>query len=545
MKNIQRFKFLTLMISTMLLIVFITSCSAGNKADNNGDQAVDKTAGASASNTGTADSNSEVKQVSPVSLNFFLENWGWTIDDSIDINNNPWIDYVNQKANVKLNITFPTMAESEEKFKLLVSTGDLPDMIFGRVRSVKNPEDGLLLPLDDYIKNSAALSQFHTPELYDVMRAKDGKIYLIRSSRKDNMNPVMWNMRLDLVEECFGKVPETLDEWFECLKAVKQKYPDSTPMTSFDGLAYMNHFLQSFGVDFVQNDNPSQPFRLINGKVTNVWSMPQMKEALDFYKKLYNAGVIDKEFATNKVNDFINKYYNNNLTLWSGNLYGFNPGRTVDCFLEGRKDFVAATPTIIAPGVDPQNALYSETQLGDFAMGISSACKNPEAAVKAMEVFCSDEYMQYLVYGREGVEHTVKDGQKVTTEEYDKTNLLRMILRFSNDSHIVKSVDLSVAIMSKKITDKSLYDKFHKYWKEDMDIAEKQLGIVGNNPFEFFESSPSAKAIYAKYKENMTYVAVNYITSKISDGDYEKEVNQIISDLAPIGEEIQEYCDNK
>jgi len=532
----KKFCFLVL---CFLIISFTFGCSTNKQADQT-------TADTTAATTAATQQNIQAPTTAtePVNISMFMTNTGWTLPDGTDINSNPWVDYINQKANVKMNITLPSgsVSDSKDKFRILIASADLPDIVFGLVSDVPKPQDGLLVALDDFIKNSEMLSAFHTPDLYDVMRAKDGKIYMIKASRKFDSNPLMWNIRLDLVEECYGKIPSTLDEWFDCLKAVKLKYPDSTPMTSFDGLTYMNQFLESFGVDFVSKD----PFKVIDGKVTCVWALPQMKEALEYYKKLYQAGVIDKQFATNKVEDWLNGYLQRQMTIWMGSLYGMNPLNTAYYYsTENKVLFHACAPTVAASGIDPKLTLNSENRLGTYGLGISAKSKNIDAAVKALEVMCSEDYLQFLTYGREGTEYKVENEKKVVNdEESAKTYTIRAVFRFAYDYHTDEARDITVASWGSKFGDNAeLKTKYFNSWENDKKLAAQQLTVIGHSPLEFFEKSPSGNALNSKYRPDQISLAVKYITSKISDADYQKEADQLVKDLSPIGEEIQIYYD--
>ena len=88
-----------------------------------------------------------------------------------------------------------------------------------------------------------------------------------------------------------------------------------------------------------------------------------------------------------------------------------------------------------------------------------------------------------------------------------------------------------------------LKTKYFNSWESDKKLAAQQLAVVGQSPLEFFEKSPSGNALNNKYRPDQISLAVKYITSKISDADYQKEAEQLVENLSPIGEEIQIYYD--
>lgn len=528
-------KITAVVVSLILLITFITTGCGANKEEQ---------ATTTQQETSSQPTPSKPVVTEPVKLKIFIWNGGWTLKD-VDYSNNPWIEFVNKAANVKLDVNCPSSVDAATKFGLLLSSGDLPDVFVVSGNTIVKPYDGSLLSLDSYISKSQVLSAFHTKDMVTkAMTEKDGKVYLFRSTKLESKNPNMWNARGDLIDEVFGgKIPTTLDEWVACAKAVKAKYPNSTPFSSF-GMSYLTQFFSSFGVD----QDKLGYFQLLNGKVVNDFSVPEMKKCLDFYKMLYQEGLLDKTFATNKVDQWVDSYENRQLLLWPGAMYASQPN-TAYYFGKGKPMFFIDVPTVAAPGVDLQKCLPYTPRIGNYAMGVSSKTANKDAAVKVIETFCSPQFKEFITFGREGTEYTVVAGKKkLDSAKYNETHTFKSLYRFMWDFHTTESAENTIVAygMDNLVAkgNQTLYDKYIASWENDKKIGFKQADLGGFSPFEFYKAGPSSAAISATASEKASAIIFSYIMDKITPAEYDKQAAEFIKVMEPVGLEMQAYYDS-
>jgi len=263
-------------------------------------------------------------------------------------------------------------------------------------------------------------------------------------------------------------------------KAVKAKYPAATPFAGFNpgGFSYISQFMQSYGVDPTWGS-----FRLINGTVTSIWTMPQMKQALDYYRRLYKEGVLDATFATNKVEDWIDRYENKQLLVWGGAMYASQPN-TAYYTGKGKSMFFIDVPTVVAPGVDPKQTVMPVNQVGRFAMGISAKSRNPDAAARVIEAFASPEFKTFITFGREGVEYTMKDGKRVfDNAKYNESHVFKSLFRFMWDFHTTESAEATIVTFGQgNIKDPALLRKYLEGWRRTRNSASHRRTRPGSTP---------------------------------------------------------------
>jgi len=531
-------KILAVILTAMLIISLVSGCQKKDETDPTS-AATTKAETTKGETTKAETTATEPVDVPASKLTMFLANGGWAVGD-VDFSNNPWIEFINEYANVILEVNSPSVADAQTVFNLSLTSGNLPDVFVINPSWIRNPSEGALLQLDDYIKNSPILSAFHPQEVIEKsMIEDDGHIYFFRATAIESKNPVTWNARGDLIDEVYGKVPQTLDEWVDCAKALKQKYPEYIPFSSF-GINYLTHFLQSYGVDFTWS-----PFRAIDGQVVNVWSLPQMKEGLLFYRYLYEEGLLDSTFATNKVEDWVNIYENKGLLVWSGAMYASQPN-TAYYYGEGKNMFFINVPTAVAPGVDPKLTVRPLSVVGSFAMAVFSLTKEADAAVRTIEAFSSPEYKEFITFGREGTEYMMVNGKRqIDPDKYDETHVFKSLHRFMWDYHTTESAENTIIAygMGKLADNPDLYKRYIDSWEKDKVIGFNNADLAGFDPFEFYREGPAAAAIVSRASEQAISLAIRYIMDTISEAEFDAEVEQYIKDLEPAAIERQAYLD--
>jgi len=285
----------------------------------------------------------------------------------------------------------------------------------------------------------------------------------------------------------------------------------------------------------------------LNGdKVVNMFSLPQMKQCLEFYKMLYKEGLLDKTFATNKVEDWVDRYENKQLLLWPGAMYASQPN-TAYYYSKGKNMFFIDAPTVVAPGVDPKLCYGYVKRAGNYAMGISSKTANPDAAAKVIETFCSPEFKEFITYGREGTEYTLgADGKKqLVPAKYNESHVFKSLYRFMWDFHTTESAENTIiAYGLDNIKDNpDLYTKYLAGWESDKKLGFQQAEIGGFSPFEFYKIGPASGAIAAKNSEKANTIIFSYIMGKITPEQYDVQVAEFVKDLEPVGLEMQAYYD--
>lgn len=206
---------------------------------------------------------------------------------------------------IEANIEFYPSTDYASSCATLIAGGDYPDMMefWSQRYSAQLEEmieDGILRPLDDLIEQYGPnIQKYRTEDKSTIFRSqKDGKIYAI-PCREDYGYDYLLVIRKDWLDALGLEVPETLDEFYEVLKAFKNYDADGDGDTS-DTIPL--GWSKAFG-------DPTWLTCSAMGLVKGRWNetdageieyyavMDEYQKAVDFTRKLYQEGLIEPEYT--------------------------------------------------------------------------------------------------------------------------------------------------------------------------------------------------------------------------------------------------------
>ncbi|MBW4084996.1 extracellular solute-binding protein [Paenibacillus sp. S150] len=331
-------------------------------------------------------------------------------------------------SNVQVEFTEAPTDGFQEKKNLLFASNELPDALYRSgltpLETIRYGTAGQLIPLeqliDDYAPNFKKLMDQY-PEIRSAITTPEGHIYALPavvtlgSARTDKkwINQA-WLKKLNLEE------PVTTDDLYNVLVAFRDKDPngngkaDEIPMTarassgSGQGIPVVTMMSGSFGLDQQLGYN----INLTDDKVEIWMGSEQNKELLLYLNKLYSEELLDPAVFSHKEAEYLAKQA-------SGNT-GFFFDQTNNPFLE-----IADQYTGIAPLEGPHgDRLQSQGApiARDFgAFAITSVNKYPEASLRWIDYFYSEEGSTLLRFGREGEHYELKDGIPYYNEDFLKS----------------------------------------------------------------------------------------------------------------------------
>jgi len=269
-----------------------------------------------------------------------------------------------------------------------------------------------------------------TANALELSKSPGGKYYGL-----PNMNTGMLSgnnanvVRLDLWQKYNGmKNPGTVEGWMDYLKWIKNNVPDSIPLT---GRQSGENIWASQDTFFVWYGVSPYRFRVQGGKVIHEFTLPEYKEAVQVFKKLYADGILDKEFAATPGTQWAAKLNGRNVGMFTYPPYQvLLNAKTFNVNLGGGDRYWTMAPALTSYPAVVKDLRYTQgfgdLPSGAHRVGISSKSKYPDRAWKVLEAYCSDAAQQALTWGREGKDYTVKDGKKVP-------NLDRLYIRNDKD----------------------------------------------------------------------------------------------------------------
>lgn len=318
-------------------------------------------------------------------------------------------DYA-KKTNINLKATTPPMSDFGTKLNLAFASGDLPDIIFGagstNLKSSMEMDygsQGTLVALEDLIEEYAPnLKKLldENPEIRKNITTPDGHIYSLPLITDEDSaiwptGPLWYNgewLKALNVKE----LPKTVDEFYELLVRFRDEDPngngkkDEVPLSDVKLDSSRSWLMSAFGMK-------ERGIEEKDGKVRYTPTTEEYKAYLQFMNKLYSEKLLDQEVYSQADDQKKAKGQNNQIGVYPDWFSFFTSGKT-------------ETEALEYPMWQPLTSEYAKEPIvpgspkmvrGTFA--ITSNCDSPEAAIRWVDYFYSDEGFTYLNQGPEGV----------------------------------------------------------------------------------------------------------------------------------------------
>lgn len=367
--------------------------------------------------------------------------------DEVDLNTMPVLADYEKKTNIHIEWSTPDSADFENKYNLIMSSGQIPDVVMSPPQGdiEKYGQQGLFIELNKYIDENM-------PNLKQILEEKqvvkksittdEGKIFAIPEINTFVTGNNVMMVRQDWLTKLGLQMPVTTDDWYNVLKAFKTINPDNVwPMSAY-GPYEIRCNISAWGV-FPEGfyaapaDGLMQPKdgKMHYGPIESLY-----KDGLAWLNKLYKEGLIDPEFVTNDDKAFQAKVMNDQVGAWRGwinsDMYVLNETAKKN----GKADLnIVEAPYIKGPNGD-QVHMWRNGDANPNAMVITKANKYPkETAIWADYWF--SEWGRTYVYGIENVTYTVgSDGEPKWTDYVVKnpdgktTNQARSAITFGRSN---------------------------------------------------------------------------------------------------------------
>lgn len=297
-----------------------------------------------------------------------------------------------------------------EKINIMLSGGDLPDAFMNA-----GINDSLLvqnLPqfhvLDEYIDKyapniKAIYNQY--PESRKIMKQNDGKMYSIMTGQMTNNDTTSgltyinkkWLDKLNL------QMPTTMDEFYDVLKKFETEDPngngkdDEIPLAFCESVwaTYFEKYLAPFGIYRAGIANNTV---IRNGEVVFSKSLPEFREALEFYNKLAKEGLLDVEGFSQAEQQYAAKGTEGRYGVYLDYNPIYNAGK------EYAEDYVVMTPLKGPQGYQVHDGNTMAIKGVKSGFTITKKCENTEVLVRWVDYLNSSfELKMNWEFGNKGV----------------------------------------------------------------------------------------------------------------------------------------------
>lgn len=420
-------KWVTLCLAAMLSLGAMLAGCGGSKGTEGGDNT-----GPSASPAPSA-SSSDAPKTAPIKVEIMTDTLGAQLPEG---DNDRMKIRLDEKLNTDIRMT---LFDDYNQVNVRMAAGDYPDIISVNRTSLQDfARKGLLLDLTPYMGKLEQAKEFIGEDSLKKGTV-DGKIYAL-AKRPSFQFFNLW-IRKDWLEHLNLPVPTTLEEFVAVAKAFTEDDPDGnnkkdTYGLTGTGLAAFDPIFSAFGVGtfgtFYEKD----------GKLTNAFYDPAIKDALKFISELVNAGVIDPDLLTNTGTQHEQKAFQGKVgMIWHGFPRMTNPERV--------KEYKAVNPDaewVQVPALKGPGGQYAGTWDVGLAPGIhaisKSVEKDPEKLQKIFDLLnyvASPEGSTLVANGEEGRHWYRENGKIVRTELRAKEHAFMYQLLGRNEMEYLQS----------------------------------------------------------------------------------------------------------
>lgn len=343
------------------------------------------------------------------------------------------------KADTNVDIKFQFLGDNpSQKLSLMIGSKGYGDVLWGgpilnSFEASKYIASGMLLDLTPYINETLTPNLYRTlqdkPAAWSMITATDGKVYTIPKITDIEgwyLEGSIWINKAWL-DKLGLKIPTTLDEFTNVLRAFATKDPNGNGLNDeipyFASTAHSNMNLEAmlglWGLS-TKNATLDAYVQVRDGKVQFVPTQPAYKEALKWYRTLYEEGLLWSECFTANADSANMKFTSTTPVI---GCFTFNQLPQVDY----ASDYVCIAPPKV-PGYDPVFWYHPAINGSNNQFFITNKCKNPSVVMKWVDQFYNIDNAVALEYGLPGegrieksedgkysyVDLTVEEKQKLT-----------------------------------------------------------------------------------------------------------------------------------
>jgi putative aldouronate transport system substrate-binding protein len=322
---------------------------------------------------------------------------------------NEFTKWLEEKTNMHIDWEVAPEKTYAEKLNVSLASGDYPDVLLNMsvspVQQSIYGKDGVFIPLNPYIdKYGVEMKKMFEQVTYvkDLITMPDGKIYSVpqvNDCYHCSLGQKMWIYK-PWLDKLGLKMPETTEEFYQVLKAFKEKDPNGNdkadeiplvgatngPSSTLDLFLPSAFIEKDFNLRFVKD-----------GKVQVAFNQPEWKEALKYLNKMFAEGLISPQTFTQDRNQLKQMGMNPEFPIL-GAIASQNQTVFVDVDNARFKDYIAVPPLKGPTGI--RSTAYNPYAVSTGQYVVTNKAKNPAAAFRMADLLLSEEATLRSTQGR-------------------------------------------------------------------------------------------------------------------------------------------------
>ncbi|WP_159885661.1 type 2 periplasmic-binding domain-containing protein [Paenibacillus puerhi] len=321
-----------------------------------------------------------------------------------------------EKTNVSLSNVAPTGGDEKQAYNLMLASGDIPDLISYKLGDLNAiAAQGALQPLNELIdKHAPNLKKFleQRSDVRQAITSPDGKIYTVPFVA-DGKATTGWFIRKDWLDKLGLQAPKTVDEYYQVLKAFKEKDPNGNGKP--DEVPYFNRYTDTGAYQLLPLWDAYHTLYIKDNKIVFGPYEEQYKTGIANIAKWYKEGLIDQEIYTRggKTRDILLANNIGGSTHdWFASTSNYNTSLKKDV---PDLNFIPVAPPASTSGKVVEPGLRAALSGNGWA--ISAKTKDPVMAIKYFDYWFTEEGRRLWNFGVEGQSYTMVNGKPTFTEQ--------------------------------------------------------------------------------------------------------------------------------
>lgn len=350
----------------------------------------------------------------------------------------PWTDPVAQalteKTGVKLKTEYPVSSD-DQKVALMIAEQNYPDMIFAKGDAASLIDAGALIDMTELIEEYGPNIKKMYGEEFDKLKYSqdDPSIYQLSSYAIGGLNyknAGTAQMQWAVLKENNYEIPDTLEKFEKMIKDYLAAHPTTDDGMETLGLTLSTadwHWMITLGnpSGYIAEGAPDNGQWLVDDNYNAIYKFrsEKVREYFKWLNRMYNEGVLDHEFATQTHEDYIAKISTGRVLALLDTDWDYSDGEKI-LKADGKLDKTyCGLPLAMDANTKAPSLMYQGLTTGQ-GVGITTACKDPVAAIKYLDFICSDEGQVLVNWGIEGTNYFLdEEGHRYRTqEEIDESN---------------------------------------------------------------------------------------------------------------------------
>ncbi|WP_077619401.1 extracellular solute-binding protein [Bacillus sinesaloumensis] len=207
---------------------------------------------------------------------------------------NPILKAIEEYTGEDIEMNWVPNSNYSDKLNITLASGDLPEimMVSKEPSFIKAAQDGAFWELSPYLKDYPNLSKAN--EIILNNSSINGEIYGIYRSRPLGRLGVSY--RADWLKNVGLEEPKTIDDFYNVLKAFTENDPDGNGQDDTYGMV-VSKYEGPWDIMQTWFGAPNKWGEDADGKLQPDFMTEEYMNALKFFKKLYDEGLVNEDFA--------------------------------------------------------------------------------------------------------------------------------------------------------------------------------------------------------------------------------------------------------